>query len=120
MDCLYADGEDHTNAVVCDGIMNPLGLNPVKLEKHKTEIQAMLAMLPEEFFAGSGGGYSFLAACNDRNGVQWTGLHMRMEQLFQLGEGIGAVKALLPRELWPMLPGGMPYYQIVLDKPKAT
>jgi hypothetical protein len=70
----------------------------------------MLAELPDMFKESGGGGWSFLNACDDRHGNQWTGLHQRMEQLFQLGIGIDKVECQLPREVWPALPGGMPYY----------
>lgn len=114
MDCLFAEGEDHSIHVVCEGVVRPVGMNPAKLEKHRREIIAMLSMLPREFLADGGGGWSFLNACNDKNGEQWTGSHARMEQLFQLGQGIGAVKSLLPRETWPILPGGVPYFMVTV------
>ncbi len=46
-----------------------------------------------------------------RAGAQW-GEHTNMEDLFALGVGIGRVKLLLPRNMWRMLPGGMPYYSV--------
>ena len=76
----------------------------------------MLENLPLDFQENSGGGMSFLKACDDQEGNQWTGLHRRMEELFVLGTGLGKVKCLMPRELWAALPGGMPYY-VVLELP---
>jgi hypothetical protein len=35
-----------------------------------------------------------------------------MEQLFQLGIGLGLAKWQLPPEMWGVLPGGMPYVVI--------
>jgi len=35
-----------------------------------------------------------------------------LDELFQLGIAIGKVECLLPREMWPTLPGGMPYYVV--------
>ncbi|NQT49448.1 hypothetical protein HQ571_02010 [Candidatus Kuenenbacteria bacterium] len=72
----------------------------------------MLAELPDEFKESGGGGMSFMNACYDRNGNQWTGMHKRMEELFQLGIGIKKAKCLMPRASWSALPGGMPYYAI--------
>lgn len=69
----------------------------------------MLDKLPEQFHEATGGGWSFLNACNDRHGNQWTGLHQRMEQLFQLGIALGRVSYCLPREFWSAMPGGVPY-----------
>jgi hypothetical protein len=39
-------------------------------------------------------------------------MHATMEQLILLGVGIGKVKSLMPREMWDVLPGGMPYYVV--------
>jgi hypothetical protein len=113
LDCLFRDGEDTSNHVAVEGITTNVGFNPDRLTIHKPEIKAMLAELPDSFKVSGGGGMSFLNACEDRHGNQWTGMHQRMEQLFQLGLGVGAVKLLLPREVWGVLPGGMPYYAVV-------
>jgi hypothetical protein len=115
MDCLFRAGEDASKYVLAEGITINVGFHSERLESHRAEIEAMLAELPDEFQKSHGGGWSFLNACNDRYGNQWTGSHQRMEQLFQLGIGIGKVKCQLPREMWPALPGGMPFY-IVMDK----
>jgi hypothetical protein len=115
LDCLFKEGEDHENHVVAEGIKSKVGFHPERLEGHREEIFGMLKELPEEFMKTSDlGGWSFLNACLDKDGNQWTGFHQRMEQLFQLGMGIGRVECLLPREQWIMFPGGMPYY-VVLD-----
>ena len=114
-DCLFNKGEDTTGYKVADGITSKVGFHPERIEDHRIEIEKMLEQLPDEFQASMGGGHSFLNACNDKNGNQWTRLHQRMEQLFQLGIGIDKVKCLMTREMWSILPGGMPYY-VVLDE----
>jgi hypothetical protein len=74
----------------------------------------MLAELPDPFHdADIGGGGSFLQACNRQDGVQWTTEHRVMEQLFLLGIATGFVICQLPRWVWPVLPGGMPYYVVI-------
>ena len=108
-DCLFRDGEDTSNHIKAEGIVRNVGFHPERLQNHKAEIEAMLDELPDEFKKSGGGGWSFLNACNDKHGNQWTGLHQRMEQLFQLGIGIGKVQYQMPREMWSVLPGGMPY-----------
>jgi hypothetical protein len=118
MDCLYRDGEDTSSHVAAPGINHPVGFNPERLEQHRGDVLEMLGELPEQFRKDGGGGWTFLNACEDRHGEQWTGLHMRMEQLFQLGEALGAAKCQLPREMWPALPGGVPYY-VVLEFTQA-
>ena len=112
MDCLFQDGEDTSQHVKAEGIVRNVGFHPARLESHKAEIVGMLDELPEQFQEKSGGGWSFLNACNDKHGNQWTGLHQTMEQFFQLSIGIGKVKSLMPREMWSALPGEMPYYII--------
>jgi len=112
MDCLFKEGEDTSNHVKAEGITQNVGFHPDRLESHKAEIEEMLDELPDEFKESSGGGMSFLNACNDKHGNQWTGLHQRMDQLFQLGTAISKVKCLMPREMWSVLPGGMPYYAV--------
>ena len=116
-DCLYAGGEaakgePPAGAVIASGIVNNYGFDPERLGRHEVEIKSMLAQLPEQFHKGSGDGWSFLNACTNRDGEQWTGEHRTMEALFCLGLGIGAVKELLPREMWSVLPGGVPYYMV--------
>jgi len=111
MDCL-SSGEVTDEYMVVHGITTNVGFHTGRLESHRVEIEAMLAELPDEFHASGGGGYSFLHACNDKHGNQWTSSQQQMEQLFQLGEGIGKVKCLLPRSMWPVLPGGVPYFVI--------
>jgi hypothetical protein len=109
LDCLFKTApEDPSVAVLVEGIMYDVGFDPVQLSKHKDEIIAMLDELSNDFKQGT----SFLNACEDKHGKQWTDLHPRMEQLFQLGMGIKKVRCLIPRALWHSLPGGMPYYQI--------
>lgn len=65
--------------------------------------------------SGQGKGYSFLGACLDKNGRQWTGQHLLMEELMLMGIAIEKVKILLPRKCWGIFPGGMPYF-VVLDQ----
>ena len=112
LDCLFREGEDTSNHIAAEGIVSTVGFNPARLESHRAEIEALLDELPDEFKQSSGGGMSFLNACNDKHGDQWTGLHQRMEQLFQLGMAIKKVRSLMPRSMWSALPGGMPYYVI--------
>ena len=114
-DCLFKEKEDTSNYVKAEGIMTNVGFHPDRLESHKAEVDEMLEQLPNEFQKSGGGGWSFLNACNDRDGNQWTGLQQVMEQLFLLGIALKRVKIQLPRELWSSLPGGMPY--LVVDLP---
>ena len=106
---LFDDDADKSNAVIVEGIRAKFGFDPKKLEENKENISSMLDELPDEFKKNSGGGMSFLNACMTKNGNQW-GEHQNVEQLFCLGMAIGRVELLMPREMWQILPGGMPYY----------
>ncbi len=113
-ECLYKDneiGEDGKPIIlpiVVDGIINKFGLHPERIEIYKNEIIEILEQLPDPFRKSSGGGWSFLNACEDKEGNQW-GEHRHMEQLFCLGIAIDKVEYQLPREMWSALPGGVPY-----------
>ena len=99
-------------STLVEGIRAKFYLSNDKLDEYQDDIVAMLNELPEEFHQDSGGGWSFLNACNRRDGSQWADLHMTMEQLICLGIGINKVSYLMPREMWEMLPGAMPYFVV--------
>lgn len=112
LDCLFRDGEDTSSHVRAEGTLYTVGFHPERLESHREEIVGMLDELPNEFKFDGGGGWSFLNACNDRHGNQWTGMHQTMDQLVTLGIAISKVAFQLPRELWSVMPGGMPYFTV--------
>lgn len=110
-------------AVLVEGIRHRFGFHPERLEEKRDEVRCWLRALPHQFHADGGedgGGWSFLNACNQENGMQWTGLHQRMEQLFCLGMGLGYAVSLFPRAFWDSIPGGMPYYLINLSEQRRT
>lgn len=114
LDSLFKADEDKSKAVIVDGILGRFGFHPERLASHKQEIREMLSCLPDEFFANKGGGWSFLNACYTRDGTHW-GEHKNMDELFVLGAASGQVECLMPRPMWGVLPGGMPYYSIKTD-----
>lgn len=99
--------------VKVEGVVRSLAFNPARISKHTAQISELLAELPDEFLLGKGGGWSFLNACNDRQGNLWTGEHRTMESLFCLGIAAGKAKWLMPRDMWDVLPGGMPYVVVM-------
>lgn len=111
VDCLYKKNQPKDNMVIVEGVAHKFGFNPRQLSLHKQEIIDLLAELPDTFYEGSGGGWSFLQACEDKHGNHW-GEHFSMEKLFCLGVGINRVKELFPKELRTFMPGGVPYYVI--------
>lgn len=114
------DGKEPEGCVPADGIVINVGFHPQRLEAHREEVRKYLAELPDAFHVNKGGGMSFLMACNDRRGNQWTDLHQRMEQLFQLGIGLGLAKWVMERSFWALMPGGMPYVQVDLGPAQTT
>lgn len=112
MKCLFNDGEPTDPHVVAEGVQLRVGFNPERLKDAEPAIVEMLNDLPDQFKEGGGGGWSFLNMCNDKDDNQWADLHQTMDELVTLGVAIGKVSFQLPRELWSVLPGGMPYVVI--------
>lgn len=119
-DCLYSDEEIQSKgealikeeAITAQGILSLFGFNPVRLESYRDEVSSILDQLPDKFKTTGGGGASFLEACCDKEGNLW-GQHQDMEQLFSLGIALNLVQYPLPKDLWSVLPGGMPYVTIL-------
>jgi hypothetical protein len=116
LDCLFkpeelVGGKPPSDAVLVEGITSKFGFHPGRLESHKGRIKAWLAALPPQFRKNSGGGWSFLNACMDADDNQW-GEHRDVENLFSLGIGCGLAECQIPREMWRLFPGGMPYYAV--------
>jgi len=112
LDSLFRESEDTSKAVLADGVMQRSGFHPERLESHKKEIREMLECLPDTFQPGKGDGNSFLNACMTKDGDQW-GEHMNIEQLLLLGIATRQAAILLPRDMWDLLPGGMPYIGVL-------
>lgn len=103
--------------VTVEGIVHTTAFDKRKLDAHAEDVAEMLSWLPLPYrplSVGGGGGWSFLNACDDKDGNQWTGLHWTMEMLFQLGIGLGMADWILERDMWPVFPGGMPYVSVTL------
>ena len=112
IDCLFRDGEVIDGAVPAVGVLHTFGFHPERLESHRADVESMLAELPTNFRVSGGGGWSFLNLCVRADGVQWTGLHKVQEELVALAIGLGLGSLMPGRELWPAMPGGLPYFQI--------
>lgn len=99
----------HGEGIEVDGVAHKMQFDPAKIAEHMPTINEMLAELPDEFHLSKGGGWSFLNLCQDRHGNQWTGMHSTMEKLCGLAIAGGVGRWMMPREMWDVLPGGMPY-----------
>lgn len=108
LECLHTEGEPSDTMIDVEGIVRKFGFHRGRIAGKAGAIGELLAELPKEFHANTGGGWTFLNACMDKYGVQW-GEHTDMEMLFCLGIAAGKAKWQLPRDMWEVLPGGMPY-----------
>ena len=122
-DCLLtpeeAEGVDAENLpdwiAPAQGVLRSFGLHRERLEAHREDVKSMLEQLPDNFRKDGGGGWSFLNLCQRKDGSQWADLHQTMEALVAVGNALGYVEFPAPKEMWPMLPGGMPYIATVLE-----
>ncbi len=113
IDCLFSEGENTSESVIVEGVRSNMGFHPDRILEHREEIINLVNELPDDFRAGSkAGGQSFLNAMVDKYNNHW-GEHQSVEQLVCLGLAVGVIKYLMPKEMWTMLPGGMPYFQVV-------
>lgn len=106
---LFEACRDRPGAEDREGILTKAALNTDGFEE---DIRAMLLELPTQFRERSGGGWTFLNACENRWGELWTGEHRTMDMLFMLGEAAGLSGYVLGRDFWKDLPGRMPYIWI--------
>lgn len=109
MDCLFKDGEDTTNHIKVVGITMNVRFHPQRLEEKRELVQELLNELPSEFKKG----YSFLKLCTTKEGELWTGLHRICEFLVLMAIGLNLMEYCFPREIWEVLPGGVPYVSLI-------
>jgi hypothetical protein len=109
-DCMPEQQSDQIT--MGQGIIMDIAYLNDKLEKHKKDIQSMLKQLPSQFMLKEGGGWSFLNACLNKDGIQWTGDHSTIELLITLGNAIQCVEFQFPKTMWHVLPGGVPYFAV--------
>lgn len=100
------------NAKKVEGITTHIAFHPGRLESYREDVKKCLEDLPDEFLPGTGGGSTFLNLCFTKDGKQWTSYHKVMEQLCILAIGLDLGSFLLPRKMWSILPGGMPYFGV--------
>lgn len=104
-ECLFKEGEKIKDVVSVEGIASNFGFHPQRLEEHRELLSALLANLPEEFKKG----YTFLNLCTTKDGELWTGEQVVCEQLVAMAVGLKLMAYCLPRNMWFVLPGGVPY-----------
>lgn len=102
------DGKPSEDAVLVEGIVRNFSFHHSRLESHREEIRKIIAQMPKPFFRDSGGGWSTLNLCMTESGDQW-GEHRNVEALAVLAIGLKLGHFLMPRDMWKIFPGGMPY-----------
>lgn len=116
--CLLTDtevnelSEPMTPFVLGEGVKGIQVFSASRLAENRAKITEMIAELPS-----IDEGVSFMNLCEDKQGRQWTDLQRTVDELLQLGTATGEVFYLLPRDVWDMLPGGMP---IIMRNEKAS
>jgi hypothetical protein len=104
--CLCKEEKEITEeSIITEGIVSKFAFHPERLKEKKKQVKEWFG-----HFSKFKKGFSFLNFCEENDGTMWTGLHKRMEQLICLGLALDIIKLALPRDFWPVLPGGMPYY----------
>jgi len=112
--CLYQDPtltELPEDAIIVRGLTITACFDPKNLPPFENEIHNYLDQLPAPFYRDTGGGWSFLNMCVDKNEMLW-GQHRAIQELVILGIALYRVSYLLPRDLWEGLPGGVPYVAV--------
>ena len=111
--CLYSEEESTEGHILVEGINRSFGFHPERLRNRKDNVIKLLKQFSDDFMESGGGGMSFLNFCETKDGVQW-GEHPAMEELMCLGIGLELVRYILPKRMWSVFPGGMPYF-VILD-----
>lgn len=97
------------DTIFVEGVVHSAYFNQTKLESHRHEVAAWIRQLPSQFHRNGGGGWTFLNLCENASGQMWTSFHLTMERLYMLAAGLGLAHFALPRDVWAVLPGEMPY-----------
>jgi len=80
-----------------------------KILKNTNDINSMINELPNNFKENIGGGWSFLNIIINNKGEIWTSEHIIADKLVSLGLATNKLSFLLEKDVWKILPGGMPY-----------
>ncbi|MGN5650783.1 hypothetical protein [Bacillus sp. Brlt_9] len=112
-DCLFnefeiVNGIPNETPIKVQGLNHTFCFHPERLDKNKKAIDEIISVLPDTFKEG----WSFYKLCYTKDGMQWTDLHQRCEQIMVLGIAIQKMEYCLPRESWSIFPGALPYLTI--------
>ena len=94
--------------IIVEGIVDNYAFHPERLAAHKQEIADIIAEMNPVFHKSSGGGWTFLNLCMDKNDVQW-GEQINCQELVALAIATEQGGYCLPKKMWDALPGSVPY-----------
>lgn len=106
LSCLYEQTPaDTSEALRIEGVVLRFGFDPAAVARHRDAIQTLVdELVPDAFYEGM----SFLMLCQDRKGRQW-GEQRNADELLCLALAVGRAAYPISRDLWGVLPGGVPY-----------
>lgn len=113
-----AEGKPKVPWIAAEGVVSQFGFNKERIDENAARIRELLQELPIEFqptVAGGGGGWTFLNACQDKNGELW-GQQRDVDELLTLGIASGWASISMPRDMWNVLPGGVPYFEVMHER----
>lgn len=107
-DCLFRENELINGKPIGEfapgeGISRSFGFHVERLQSHQEEIYVLINKLPNIEL-----GISFLDLCMISNKSLWEE-HINIEQLIALGNALGYIEYLFPKEAWQNLPGKVPF-----------
>ena len=110
VDKMFEEAEKEDGDLVGDGLGSKMCFDSTKI--NKDDLYSMLDELPDSFKEGGGGGMSFLNGCMTKDDHQW-GEQVHVARLISMGIACGFVKYCMPKEMWSILPGGVPYFKVL-------
>ena len=107
------DGEIPPDALRIEGVVRDFALHPGRVEEKRADVLTLFATMlgdaAESYHRKGGGGQSFL----DFGGR--VGSHQEAESLLVIGIALGIAGYCAPKELWRILPGGLPYVWVDIE-----
>ncbi|MDD3172139.1 MAG: hypothetical protein PHF63_00470 [Herbinix sp.] len=116
LDCLFTeeelekfDGQPTENDYIrVDGVTITVGFNPIRVEKYRDEISAIIGELDDGFKWGR----YFDSLSFDKDGNLW-GERKDAEELMMLGMAIGRIEYHLGKSVWQLFPGSVPPIRVI-------
>ena len=115
LDSLFNEEELKEGVEYCPGygVLHNFGFKPEKIEEYAEEVKDILSNLEEGFFTPHG--ESFLKLPFDKMGQQW-GEHANAEELVLIGSATGYVDFSIPRIIWNLMPGSVPFITVSKER----